>query len=114
MIPGRGRIKKMKDTKNMTTALVGVGMALLALAGGAILGVAFVAKKAIVASLISLAISVVMGIKKFMSTQKHPIMSHEGPANWEVPASLHGSGMDGSDPFGSFHEHHYSHYKSSR
>lgn len=99
----------MKEAKNMMTVLVGGGMALLALAGGAILGIAVIAKKAIVASLISLAISVVMGIKKFMSAKKNQM----GPGPLGGPPDLEIHGMTGGDPFGSYHGHHYSHYKSS-
>lgn len=97
-------------------AVLGGGVVLLTLAGAAMFVIALIAKKAILASVISLVISLVMGIKKFLS-QKNAMHSHGpshmGPGSWEVPASMHGSGMDGGDPYTSSYHGQYSHYKTS-
>lgn len=73
-----GRGKKKKLMKQLMPLLIALKLKLSAFAGLAYIVIALIAKKALLASLISLLVSGFIGIKKLLSHQQphHEVVSH--------------------------------------
>lgn len=90
-----GRGKKKKLMKALLPLLIGLKLKLAAFAGLAYIVIALIAKKALLASLVSLAISGFIGIRKLLSQQHHAPVHHEVVQAHPVEYSSHGGGWSG-------------------
>ncbi|XP_050437147.1 uncharacterized protein LOC126843580 [Adelges cooleyi] len=99
-----GRGKKKKMMKHLLPLLIALKMKLVAFAGLAYIVIALIAKKALLASLISLLVSGFIGIKKLLS-HHHPhhevIESHHGHSSYGGSPAAYSGSSSGWDSYGS-------------
>ncbi|KAI5714004.1 hypothetical protein M8J76_013622 [Diaphorina citri] len=91
-----GRGKKKKLIKALIPFIIGLKMKLGLFAVLAYFVIALIAKKAILASLISLAISGFIAIKKLSQHHQphHEVVEHHAHAGWSAPSSYSSGGWD--------------------
>ncbi|XP_025417262.1 uncharacterized protein LOC112688324 [Sipha flava] len=109
---GRGMMKKKKFMKQLIPLLIALKVKLSAFAVIAYIVIALIAKKALLASLISLLVSGFIGIKKLLASQHHAphhevIETHAGHASYGSSApSGYSASSSGWDSYGGGHDAH--------
>lgn len=109
---GRGMIKKKKFLKQILPLLIALKVKLSAFAVIAYIVIALIAKKALLASLISLLVSGFIGIKKLLASQHHAphhevIETHASHGSYGGSApSGYSASSSGWDSYGGGHDAH--------